>query len=84
MVTFCALPSLFRVAGTGMWKEALAAPLPDISFCPTGGVSAANAADYLGLANVVCVGGSWVAPGELIAAAQWQQIKALAEAASRV
>ena len=64
--------------------KALAGPYAEVQFCPTGGVNEGNFKDYLALPNVTCVGGSWVAPGKLIAAAQWQQIKALAEAASRV
>ncbi|MEM1073592.1 MAG: bifunctional 4-hydroxy-2-oxoglutarate aldolase/2-dehydro-3-deoxy-phosphogluconate aldolase [Pseudomonadota bacterium] len=62
--------------------KAIGAPLPQISFCPTGGVSPTNAKDYLGLSNVVCAGGSWVAPGDLVAAEDWAGIEALARAAS--
>ena len=56
----------------------LAGPLPQVSFCPTGGISTANANAYLSLPNVVCVGGSWVAPGDAVAAADWPRIEALA------
>ena len=49
-------------AGGPNYLKALASPLQEIQFCPTGGVSLDNAGDYLKLANVVCVGGSWVAP----------------------
>jgi len=63
---------------------ALAAPLPHISWCPTGGVRRANAAAYRALPNVLCVGGSWPAPAEAIAARDWNRIEALArEAAGR-
>lgn len=62
--------------------KAWSAPLPHISFCPTGGVSLANAPDYLALPNVVCVGGSWVVPNDLIKAGDWEQIKRLARQAS--
>ena len=62
---------------------ALAAPLPQISFCPTGGVSPANKEVYLGLKNVVCVGGSWVAPKDKVAAQDWDAIRALAAEASQ-
>ena len=55
-----------------------AAPLPQITFCPTGGVSLANAPSYLKLANVDCVGGSWVAPKDLLAAGDYEAITALA------
>ena len=62
--------------------KALAAPLPDIAFCPTGGIDAANAASYLALPNVAAVGGSWVAPAKLVEKADWAAITALAEAAA--
>ncbi|MFT4960027.1 MAG: 2-dehydro-3-deoxyphosphogluconate aldolase/(4S)-4-hydroxy-2-oxoglutarate aldolase [Paracoccaceae bacterium] len=60
----------------------IGAPLPHISFCPTGGIKPGNAAQYLSLPNVVCAGGSWVAPTDLIAAKSWSKIEALARAAS--
>ncbi|MBK0328534.1 bifunctional 4-hydroxy-2-oxoglutarate aldolase/2-dehydro-3-deoxy-phosphogluconate aldolase [Rhodobacteraceae bacterium F11138] len=62
--------------------KAIGAPLPQIAFCPTGGVSAANAASYLALPNVLCAGGSWVAPADLIAAGDWAGIEDLARQAS--
>jgi len=62
--------------------KALAAPLPQIGFCPTGGVTAENAETYLGLPNVICVGGSWVAPQSLIRAGKWDEITAMARRAS--
>ena len=58
--------------------KAIGAPLPQVSFCPTGGVSPSNAESYLALANVVCVGGSWVAPGALVKARDWKAIEKLA------
>ncbi len=64
--------------------KALAAPLSDIRFCPTGGVGPDNARSYLALANVVCVGGSWVAPTPAIDAQEWDRITALARAASQL
>ena len=67
--------------GTAMLKG-LAGPLPDLAFCPTGGVSAANAADYLALPNVVCVGGTWVAPKDAVAARDWARITELARKAA--
>jgi 2-dehydro-3-deoxyphosphogluconate aldolase / (4S)-4-hydroxy-2-oxoglutarate aldolase len=69
-------------AGGAPYLKSLAAPLPDIRFCPTGGVSAKNAPTYLALPNVLCVGGSWVAPDELIAAGRWDAIEALAREAA--
>lgn len=62
--------------------KAIGAPLPQITFCPTGGITPANAADYLSLANVACVGGSWVAPRDLVRAGDWPQIETLARAAA--
>lgn len=64
--------------------KAIGAPLPQISFCPTGGVSAANAESYLSLSNVICAGGSWVAPKDLVAAQDWDGITQLASAASKL
>ncbi|MDG4850945.1 MULTISPECIES: 2-dehydro-3-deoxy-phosphogluconate aldolase [unclassified Mesorhizobium] len=64
--------------------KAFASPLADVKFCPTGGITAKNAADYLSLPNVICVGGSWVAPDELIKAGKWDEIEALARAASKL
>ena len=57
-------------------------PLAGLAFCPTGGVGLANAGDYLGLANVLCVGGSWVAPRAMVAAGDWQGITCLAREAA--
>ncbi|UWQ37837.1 bifunctional 4-hydroxy-2-oxoglutarate aldolase/2-dehydro-3-deoxy-phosphogluconate aldolase [Leisingera aquaemixtae] len=64
--------------------KAIGAPLPQISFCPTGGISPANAESYLSLPNVVCAGGSWVAPADLVKAGDWGAIEALARDASRL
>ena len=69
-------------AGGPAYLKALSAPLPAIGFCPTGGVSADNAADYLALPNVLCVGGSWVAPEAMMRAGDWGGIEALARAAA--
>ncbi|WP_170604749.1 bifunctional 4-hydroxy-2-oxoglutarate aldolase/2-dehydro-3-deoxy-phosphogluconate aldolase [Ruegeria arenilitoris] len=64
--------------------KAIGAPLPQISFCPTGGVSTANAKDYLSLPNVVCAGGSWVAPKQMVIDGDWFGIEALAQEASKL
>lgn len=64
--------------------KAIGAPLPQISFCPTGGVSPQNAQNYLSLPNVICAGGSWVAPADLVQANDWDAITALAQAASQL
>ena len=57
-------------------------PLAGLAFCPTGGVGLDNAREYLGLANVVCVGGSWVAPKSMVAAGDWEAITRLAREAA--
>ena len=68
-------------AGGPAMLKALASPLPDIRFCPTGGVTLDNAPAYLSLPNVAAVGGSWVAPTSLIDAGDWPAIESLARAA---
>lgn len=62
--------------------KAIGAPIPQISFCPTGGVTPQNALDYLALANTLCVGGSWVAPKSLIHSGDWSGIENLARTAA--
>ncbi|MFD1914474.1 bifunctional 4-hydroxy-2-oxoglutarate aldolase/2-dehydro-3-deoxy-phosphogluconate aldolase [Halodurantibacterium flavum] len=63
--------------------RSLASPLPQVSFCPTGGITLANAPTYLSLPNTLCVGGSWVAPKDRMQAGDWAAIETLArEAAS--
>ncbi len=64
--------------------KALGAPLPQITFCPTGGVTQDNATSYLSLDNVLCAGGSWVAPKDLITAVDWDGIRKLARDASKL
>ena len=68
--------------GVSMLKS-ISTVLQDIAFCPTGGISVNTYKDYLALPNVVCVGGSWVAPKDLIAAKDWNAITKLAEAVSK-
>lgn len=63
---------------------ALSAPLPQLQFCPTGGVSLQNAPDYLGLDCTICVGGSWVAPKALMNQGDWDAITNLAKEAARL
>ena len=71
-------------AGGAAFLKALASPFAGVSFCPTGGIGPANVSDYLGLPNVICVGGSWVAPKELVRAGDWSAITGLAaEAVAR-
>lgn len=68
------------VGGVNLLKS-LAAPLPHIQFCPTGGIDAAKAAAYRALPNVTCVGGSWMAPQAAVEAGDWRRIRELAESA---
>jgi 2-dehydro-3-deoxyphosphogluconate aldolase/(4S)-4-hydroxy-2-oxoglutarate aldolase len=72
-----------QAGGIGMLK-ALGGPFPDVRFCPTGGITAATAPDFLALPNVVCVGGSWLTPADAVAAGDWPRITALAREASRL
>ncbi|HSA80479.1 MAG TPA: bifunctional 4-hydroxy-2-oxoglutarate aldolase/2-dehydro-3-deoxy-phosphogluconate aldolase [Geminicoccaceae bacterium] len=69
-------------AGGVAYLEALASPLPEARFCPTGGIDAPKARAYLSLSSVLCVGGSWVAPKDALAAGDWPRITALARAAA--
>jgi 2-dehydro-3-deoxyphosphogluconate aldolase/(4S)-4-hydroxy-2-oxoglutarate aldolase len=69
-------------AGGIAYLKALASPLPEARFCPTGGIDAARARSYLALPNVVCVGGSWVAPVDAVRAADWARITMLATEAA--
>ena len=71
-----------EVAGGAKALKAIGAPIPQILFCPTGGVTPSNAADYLSLDNIACVGGSWVAPADKLASGDWAGIEALAREAS--
>ena len=70
-----------QAGGIGMLR-ALGAPFPDVLFCPTGGITRTTAPEYLALSNVVCVGGSWVAPGAMLTAGDWRGIEALARDAA--
>ncbi|MEU3327119.1 bifunctional 4-hydroxy-2-oxoglutarate aldolase/2-dehydro-3-deoxy-phosphogluconate aldolase [Streptomyces albus] len=73
-----------EAAGGTAYLKSLASPLPRARFCPTGGVSAANAASYLALPNVACVGGTWMLPADALAAKDWDRVRALAAEASQV
>ncbi len=73
-----------EVAGGVTALMAIGAPLPQLSFCPTGGMNPENVHTYLALENVVCVGGSWTAPPNLIKSANWQEIETRAEKASQL
>jgi len=69
-------------AGGTTFLRSLASPLAAARFCPTGGISALNAEEYLAVPNVVCVGGSWVAPDDLVRDGKWEVIESLARHAS--
>lgn len=71
-----------NVAGGIDALKAFAGPFQQARFCPTGGINAANAADYLALPNVACVGGSWVAPADAVRAGDWDRITELARQAA--
>lgn len=71
-----------EASGGAAALKAIGAPIPQVKFCPTGGVSPANANDYLSLPNVVCAGGSWVAPKDKMQAGDWAGITALASEAA--
>ncbi|MEJ0078708.1 MAG: bifunctional 4-hydroxy-2-oxoglutarate aldolase/2-dehydro-3-deoxy-phosphogluconate aldolase [Alphaproteobacteria bacterium] len=71
-----------EASGGIAWLKSVAAPLPDLRFCPTGGIDGKNIAAYLGCPNVLAVGGSWVAPKDAIAAQDFARITKLAREAS--
>lgn len=62
--------------------KAIGSPIPQVKFCPTGGITLANANSYLSLSNTLCVGGSWVCPKDMILAQDWAGITALAAEAA--
>ncbi len=71
-------------AGGAAMLKAWQGPFGDVRFCPTGGVTAANAGELLALTNVVCVGGSWLTPADAVAAGDWARITQLAREASQL
>jgi 2-dehydro-3-deoxyphosphogluconate aldolase/(4S)-4-hydroxy-2-oxoglutarate aldolase len=71
-------------AGGHQLLGAWASPLPQIRFCPTGGINLTNAKDFLVLPNVLCVGGSWLTPADKLAAGDWSAIELLAREAARL
>jgi 2-dehydro-3-deoxyphosphogluconate aldolase / (4S)-4-hydroxy-2-oxoglutarate aldolase len=72
-----------KPAGGVPYLKALAGPLPNVRFCPTGGIDLNSAPEFLALPNVVCVGGSWLTPADAVRAGDWDRIEQLArEAAS--
>jgi len=73
-----------KAAGGTGFLRALRGPLPDLRFCPTGGIDASSFRDYLALPNVITVGGSWVAPKAFIEAGWWERITRLAREAREI
>jgi len=73
-----------EASGGLRWLKSVADPLPKLKFCPTGGITLQNAPDYLALPNIVAVGGSWVAPKDALASADFARITALAREAARL
>ncbi|KZN36452.1 bifunctional 4-hydroxy-2-oxoglutarate aldolase/2-dehydro-3-deoxy-phosphogluconate aldolase [Pseudoalteromonas luteoviolacea] len=73
-----------EAAGGAPMLKSIGGPLPQVTFCPTGGISLESAPKYLALKNVICVGGTWMLDKALIANKDWQAIEALAKQASEV
>jgi 2-dehydro-3-deoxyphosphogluconate aldolase/(4S)-4-hydroxy-2-oxoglutarate aldolase len=73
-----------EAAGGIPMLKSIGGPLPQVTFCPTGGVNPKNATDYLALKNVACVGGSWMAPADLVDAGNWDEITRLATEAANI
>lgn len=71
-------------AGGPAYLASIGAPIPNVHFCPTGGISLAAAPDYLKLSNVSCVGGSWLTPRSAVEAEDWSQIEVLAREAAKL
>jgi len=71
-----------EASGGIAYLRAVAGPVPDVRFCPTGGISPTNAAEYLALPNVGCVGGSWLTPGAAVRSGDWPAIERLAAEAA--
>ncbi|MCB6177357.1 bifunctional 4-hydroxy-2-oxoglutarate aldolase/2-dehydro-3-deoxy-phosphogluconate aldolase [Rhodobacter sp. Har01] len=71
-------------SGGAAFLKSIGAPIPQVRFCPTGGISLKNAADYLSLPNILCIGGSWVAPKDALARRDWAQVTRLAAEAARL
>jgi 2-dehydro-3-deoxyphosphogluconate aldolase/(4S)-4-hydroxy-2-oxoglutarate aldolase len=70
-----------NIGGAAALKS-IAGPFPNVRFCPTGGITLQSAPQYLALSNVLCVGGSWVAPKEAVAAGDWRRVEDLAREAA--
>jgi len=71
-------------AGGVAYLRSIGSPIPQVKFCPTGGISLTLAPDYLRLKNIICVGGSWVAPKDAMVRGDWAAITALARQAAQL
>ncbi|MFI8294902.1 bifunctional 4-hydroxy-2-oxoglutarate aldolase/2-dehydro-3-deoxy-phosphogluconate aldolase [Streptomyces nigra] len=71
-----------EAAGGTAYLKSLYGPLPQVRFCPTGGIGPGSAPDYLALPNVACVGGSWMLPADAVAARDWARVETLAREAA--
>ncbi|MET9480612.1 bifunctional 4-hydroxy-2-oxoglutarate aldolase/2-dehydro-3-deoxy-phosphogluconate aldolase [Streptomyces sp. NPDC006638] len=71
-----------EAAGGTAYLKSLSSPLPQVRFCPTGGITAESAPEYLALPNVGCVGGTWMVPPDALAAKDWGRVEGLAREAS--
>jgi 2-dehydro-3-deoxyphosphogluconate aldolase/(4S)-4-hydroxy-2-oxoglutarate aldolase len=71
-----------EAAGGVPYLKAIGGPVPDVRFCPTGGIRLATAPDYLALPNVGCVGGTWLTPADALAAGDWARVEKLAAEAA--
>jgi 2-dehydro-3-deoxyphosphogluconate aldolase/(4S)-4-hydroxy-2-oxoglutarate aldolase len=73
-----------EASGGPAFLRGVGGPIPEVRFCPTGGITAASAGDYLALPNVGCVGGTWLTPPAVVRDGDWARVTALAEAATRL
>jgi 2-dehydro-3-deoxyphosphogluconate aldolase/(4S)-4-hydroxy-2-oxoglutarate aldolase len=73
-----------ELSGGAAFLRAIGSPIPEVSFMPTGGISTDNASDYLSLANVACIGGSWIAPSDLLRGKDFDAIARLAGEAAKL
>ena len=69
-------------AGGAAYLKSIGSPIPQVKFCPTGGISLKNARDYLSLPNILCVGGSWITPKDALTSGDWARVTALATEAT--
>ena len=69
-------------SGGAAFLKSIGSPIPQVKFCPTGGITLKSAPDYLALKNILCVGGSWVAPKDAMAKGDWAEVERLAREAA--